>query len=56
MIYVSCQFETPTSRSDHGDYIRALPLDISGCDANGDRINNTMAFLKVDDVDGDWKP
>ncbi len=38
MIYVSCQFETPIGRSDYSDYVRALQLDISGCDANGDRI------------------
>lgn len=38
MIYVNCQFETPIGRSDYGDYVRALQLDISGCDANGDRI------------------
>lgn len=38
MIYVSCQFETPISRSDYSDYVRALQLDISGCDAEGDRV------------------
>ena len=38
MIYVSCQFETPIGRSDYSDYVRALQIDISGCDANGDRI------------------
>lgn len=38
MIYVSCQFETPIGRSDYSDYVRALQLDISGCDAEGDRV------------------
>jgi len=38
MIYVSCQFETPIGRSDYSDYVRALQLDISGCDADGNRI------------------
>ena len=38
MIYVSCQFETPIGRSDYSDYVRALQIDISGCDANGDRV------------------
>ncbi len=38
MIYVSCEFETPIGRSDYSDYVRALQLDIFGCDANGDRI------------------
>lgn len=38
MIYVSCQFETPIGRSDYSDYVRALQLDIFGCNANGDRI------------------
>ena len=38
MIYVSCQFETPIGRSDYSDYVRALQLDISGCDLNGDRV------------------
>jgi len=38
MIYISCQFETPIGRSDYSDYVRALQLDISGCDADGNRI------------------
>ena len=38
MIYVSCQFETPIGRSDYSDYVRSLQLDISGCDADGNRI------------------
>lgn len=38
MIYVSCQFETPIGRSDYSDYVRTLQLDISGCDADGNRI------------------
>ena len=38
MIYVSCQFETPIGRSDYSDYVRALQLDISGCDADGNRV------------------
>jgi hypothetical protein len=38
MIYVSCQFETPIGRSDYSDYVRALQIDISGCDAEGDRV------------------
>ncbi len=38
MIYVSCQFETPIGRSDYRDYVRALQLDISGCDAAGERV------------------
>lgn len=38
MIYVFCRFETPTGRSDYSDYVRALQLDISGCDANGNRV------------------
>jgi hypothetical protein len=38
MIYVSCRFETPIGRSDYGDYVRALQLDISGCDAAGERV------------------
>ena len=38
MIYVSCQFETPLGRSDYSDYVRALRLDVSGCDADGNRI------------------
>ena len=38
MIYVSCQFETPIGRSDYSDYVRALQFDISGCDAEGDRV------------------
>lgn len=39
MIYVSCQFEAPIGRSDYSDYVRALQLDISGCDAVGNRSN-----------------
>jgi len=38
MIYVSCQFETPIGRSDYSDYVRALQLDVSGCDADGNRV------------------
>lgn len=38
MIYVSCQFETPIGRSDYSDYVRALELDVSGCDDSGHRI------------------
>ena len=38
MIYVSCQFETHIGRSDYSDYVRALQLDISGCDAGGNGI------------------
>lgn len=48
MIYVSCQFETPIGRSDYSDYVRALRLDISGCDANGDRI--LLGKLAADQV------
>lgn len=38
MIYISCQFDTPIGRSDYSDYVRALQLDISGCDAAGERV------------------
>ena len=38
MIYVSCQFETPIGRSDYSDYVRALRLDVSGCDDVWNRI------------------
>ena len=48
MIYVSCQFETPISRSDYSDYVRALQLDISGCDLNGDRV--LLGKLAADQV------
>ena len=48
MIYVSCQFETPISRSDYSDYVRELQLDISGCDRNGDRI--LLGKLAADQV------
>ena len=37
MVYISCQFETPIGRSDYSDYVRALTLDVSGCDAGGQR-------------------
>jgi hypothetical protein len=38
MIYVTCEFETPIGRSDYSDYVRALRLDVSGCDDAGHRI------------------
>ena len=38
MIFISCQFETPVGRSDYSDYVRALRLEVFGCDAVGDRI------------------
>lgn len=38
MIYVTCEFETPIGRSDYSDYVRALRLDVSGCDDVGNRI------------------
>ena len=37
MIYISCQFENPIGRSDYSDYLRALTLDVSGCDVGGQR-------------------
>ena len=38
MIYVTCEFESPIGRSDYSDYVRSLRIDVSGCDAVGDRI------------------
>lgn len=38
MIYVSCQFRTPTGRSDYSDYVRALELAVSGYDDMGNAI------------------